>query len=140
MPSKVETTIEINGNSLGGKLGDSFSFQAPTDATGSIEGKATYDLEGDLKVIYSLAPIGSVGAEILSASGKLSDGFTQREVKFGPAWKPTLSGSSDLLSIKLFEQDIAIPDELIKPVSRPFHLASGSIGRWAEHQFFRQTG
>lgn len=124
-PTNVKTNIDIGGTRFEGQLGESFDFVAPTNLSDPLLGTVTYDLEGDVSVAYRLAPIGSVGVEILSASATLLDssGFgTSSEI--GPLLDLSLEGSADAFGLTLFESGpIPVPDRFFEPISFNFELA-----------------
>ena len=122
VPKIVETAIDIAGTVKSGILGDNFAFTAPTDATNELSGTATYDLEGDVEVSYSLVPAGKVGADLLAANAILHYAGNQDPFSFGPVGHVEYSQTADFGIIDLFSGTVAVPDHFLTPISLPFTL------------------
>ncbi len=123
-PDAVNTTVVIEGQEVSGALGNNFEFQAPAlgDASvldGTLDGTVTYELAGSLVVDYKLAPIGTISLDVLSANGSLSiDGEDAVDQSIGPAFEGSLTATSDLGSVSLFDPvTIDLPVGFFEPIS-----------------------
>lgn len=132
-PGDVSVVVDIDGIQQTGKLGDSFDFSAPDDLDESLKGTIEYSLDGAVDFSYALAPIGSIEAEILKGSLKLSEEVEGQEgaagdaiinASFGPLFKTGISGSSTFGRLDLFSpsEPFEINPDFLGTVTQEFEI------------------
>ncbi|MEO0627736.1 MAG: VWD domain-containing protein, partial [Bacteroidota bacterium] len=126
-PDNIFTTIDIGDQSFSGNIGESFDFTAPEDLTDPLNGTISYMLDGSVDVSYALAPIGSLGIEILSAQGSIGEkGQGTTDIDIGPLFSDSISGSTDFGKIELFDPiSFELPDDFFAPIVQEFEIPLG---------------
>lgn len=124
-PSNILTKIQIGTETYSGKIGDDFTFIAPTDLSKPLTGEITYELVGNVDVSYSLAPIGKVGVEILSGEVSLDGPVLSPDITFGPLANFDYSWSLTDGRYDLYKTSIPISVDMIAPVVQKFEIPVG---------------
>ena len=126
-PTDVEVTYDVEGAVQTGSFRADTGFTAPevgdaAIADGTIDGTATFDLEGQLFTSIRIVPTGSIGVEVLAAEASIAfDGGDPTEASFGPLFTASVSG--DLAGFEILsDQVIPLPDDFFDPVSIDFSI------------------